>query len=55
MYLSVKMKLAVALGAVVQLLSGAQGQTQSFCEGELGEVGWDCGNLSPLPAQVGDE
>lgn len=42
---------AALLGALV-LLSGAEGQTQSFCEGELGEAGWDCAPLSPVPAQV---
>ena len=42
-----------ALG-VLALLSGVQGQTQRFCEGELGEVGWDCASVAPLPAQVGD-
>lgn len=41
-----------ALGALL-LLSGARGQTQSFCEGELGQAGWDCGIVAPLPAQVG--
>eukprot|EP00903_Cladosiphon_okamuranus_P012976 g12110.t1 len=43
----------VALGTLL-LLSGAQGQTQRLCEGELGEVGWDCPTLSPIPAQVFD-
>lgn len=44
----------VALGALL-LLSSSQGQTQSFCEGELGEAGWECPILSPVPAQVGDK
>ena len=44
----------VAPGALL-LAAGARGQTQRFCEGELGEVGWDCASVSPLPSQVSDE
>lgn len=42
-----------ALGTLL-FCSGAQGQTQGFCEGELGEADWDCGSVATLPAQVGD-
>lgn len=38
---------------LVLLCSGVQGQTiANFCEGELGEANWACGDVAPVPAQV---
>lgn len=53
-----QLSLSRAMVAVVLLVSAAtfaHGQTQRFCEGELGQADWACEALSPVAAEVFEE
>ena len=53
-----RMSLPEAITAVVLLVSAAtvaRGQTQRFCEGQLGQTDWACDSLAPVSPEVFEE
>lgn len=43
-----------ALLLVFSATPNVHGQSSRLCEGELGQIGWACDSLAPIPAQVFD-
>lgn len=52
-FISQRQSLVKAATAVTLLLAATTSvQSQHFCQGELGEAGWACESLSPIPPEV---